>query len=220
MWIQRALLPGRLNFLSKNKHEYSFQTKNTPRGFLGLKKRGEKKIKVKLGGQTSSALWFSRSPFVFPCSTVRCGGRKGQRREWRAVVGEKATAGIIAPVGGPHTVGLTCLPAYSAFSSDNAGSPTVKNHEMFFHTCWEVLTAMSLFVFPRRGLTSSSSSCSFKPTKSRRKVKTKLLEKHFFFFINQRGPFRMCDLKQGTIFCVLFFLIKSSCTAECFIQDN
>lgn len=47
-------------------------------------------------------------------------------------MGEKATAGIIAPVGGPHTVNLTCLPAYSAFSSDNAGSPTVKNHEMFF----------------------------------------------------------------------------------------
>lgn len=99
----------------------------------------KKKIKVKLGGQTSSALWFSRSPFVFPCSTVRCGGRKGQRREWRAVVGEKATAGIIAPVGGPHTVGLTCLPAYSAFSSDNAGSPTVRKHEMFSHTCWERL---------------------------------------------------------------------------------
>lgn len=50
-------------------------------------------------------------------------------------MGEKATAGIIAPVGGPHTVGLTCLPAYSAFSSDNAGSPTVRKHEMFSHTC-------------------------------------------------------------------------------------
>lgn len=43
-------------------------------------------------------------------------------------------AGIIAQVGTPYC-GLTCLAAYSAFFSDNAGSYTVRKHEMSSHTC-------------------------------------------------------------------------------------
>lgn len=45
-------------------------------------------------------------------------------------------AGIIAQVGTPYC-GLTCLAAYSAFFSDNAGSYTVRKHEMSSHTCWK-----------------------------------------------------------------------------------
>lgn len=118
-----------IQFLSKT--QVNFQTKTSCEAiWVGGGK-------AQLRGQTACALWFSRSPFVFPCSTVRCRERKKRWRERWAVEGEKAKAGITAQVRTPYC-GLTCLPAYSAFFSDNTGSETVRKHEMFPHTCWQI----------------------------------------------------------------------------------
>lgn len=92
-------------------------------------------------------------------------------------------AGIIAQVGTPYC-GLTCLPAYSAFFSDNAGSYTVRKHEMRSHTrverrvrssaLGESLPSPRLPTAFGAFLTRAKSSCKVKIGSRRKKKKKRL----------------------------------------------
>lgn len=117
------------------------QTEKLPRWgffcflFLNKKKEKEKKkSRYNLEGKQAAPYGFQGLHLFFRVPLSGAEERKEQWREWRAAEGEKAKAGIIARAGTPYC-GLTCLPAYSAFFSDNTGSPAVRKHEMFSHTC-------------------------------------------------------------------------------------